>query len=182
MSISDDERSRLQKGLQVLETYFDVTFTQTCTAPDGSSAPPPLNSVMMRIGTPARLGGDGAVLGPHALPAPTYAEWLALGLIQTTEVDFPAGTTMGGLFEREIRVKPVGGKRPVLVGKAHQTHMGIFEVKLTASGRKVIAALGRKGKTATLRLETTFSAGDGRGGYRKPGPVKRSTMKIVEKR
>jgi hypothetical protein len=168
-SIPDEGRRQLEQGLQVLETGTLVRFAQTCKAADGAAAPAPYDNVTGFSSIALRVDGDGDLLGPHALPRPTFAGAVAVGIIQT-----PAPTGKHGLFKREVWVKPVGGRRPVLIAKGEQEAFSVFAVTLTPSGKKVLAALGKKAQKAKLVIETTQT----RNG--KTGPVRRSTMPIVK--
>jgi hypothetical protein len=168
-TIPDEGIQLLKKGLQVYETAPPIYFTQACKAPDGSSAPAPYDTVYGSSNiSMVRVDRDGNLLGPNALPDPTFAGALALGTFQT-----PYPTGKGREFEREVRVKPVGGRRPVLIATGKLETTGAMTVKLTSSGKKVIAALGKKAKRATLHIETTAIVND------KPGRVTRSTMQMV---
>jgi hypothetical protein len=168
-TIPDEGIQQLKKGLQVYESAPPIFFTQACKAPDGSAAPAPYDTLYGNSHIALmRVDGDGNLLGPNALPNPTFAGALALGTFQT-----PYPTGKGEEFEREVRVKPVGGRRPALIATGKLQTSGAMTVKLTSSGKKVIAALGKKAKRATLHIETTAIVND------KPVRVTRSTMQMV---
>lgn len=180
--IPSEARADLRKGLQVYRANYHVEFSQVCRAADGSSAPAPYDVVADSQLIQLRVGPGATVLDEDELPKPTFKGAMALESLVTPAVTFPPNARSGGRFDREVRVRPVGGGRPVLVAKGGLEVDDEFTVELTKSGKAVLARLAKRKRSAKLLMETTFSKRSPMIELEEPGPVKKSSMQIVRSR
>jgi hypothetical protein len=168
----------LKKDAQLVHVPLSVEMSQPCAAPDGSSAPSPFNVLTHSEPMHFRIARGGRLLRRgDPLPPPTFGGVAATKFIITPDVKFPANST--GTFTRELSVEVPGKKSPQAIGSGNwDHHPGFdnpfpFEVEIKYAGRALLARIGKKVKSATLHIETSYSGESGSFENRT------STMKIV---